>query len=43
MTSRGDEVEHGMNTVVPETGVTLDTRFLRQNVIVLPFEVSNDL
>lgn len=43
MASGGDEVEHGMHTIVPEARVTLDTRFLGQNVIVLPLEVADDL
>lgn len=43
MAGRGDEVEHGVDTVVPEAGVTLNARLLRKNIIVLPFEVANDL
>ena len=43
MASRGDEVEHGVNTIVSEAGVTLDTRLLSKNVIVLPLEVADDL
>ncbi len=43
MAGGGDEVEHGMHTVVSEAGVTLDTRFLSKNVIVLPLEVADDL
>lgn len=38
-----DEVEHGMNAVVPETRVTLDTRLLGQNIVVLPLEEANNL
>lgn len=37
-----DEVEHGMDTVVPEPRVTLDTRLLGQNVVVLPLEEADD-
>ena len=43
MAGRGDEVKHGVDTVVPEAGVTLNARLLRENVIVLPFEVANNL
>lgn len=43
MAGRGDEVEHGVDTVVPETGVTLNARLLGENIIVLPFEVANNL
>jgi hypothetical protein len=32
-----------MNTVVTEAGITLDTRFFSQNIIVLTLEVANDL
>ena len=43
MASRRDKVEEGMNTVVPEPGVTLDTRLLGQDVVVLSLEVANNL
>lgn len=43
MTRRGDKVEHGVDSVVPETGVTLDTRLLRQNIVVLSLKITNDL
>ena len=43
MTGRGDEVEKSVDTVVPEARVTLDTRLLSENVIVLAFEMANDL
>jgi hypothetical protein len=43
MTGGGDEVKHGVNTIVSKAGVTLDTRFLGKNVIVLPLQVANDL
>ena len=42
MTSGRDEVEEGMHPVVPETRVTLDTRLLREDVVVLAFEVAHD-
>lgn len=37
MTSWGNEVEKRMDTIIPEAGVTLDARFLRENIIVLTF------
>lgn len=37
-----DEVEESMNPVVAEAGVTLDTRLLREDVVVLALEVAND-
>lgn len=43
MACRGDEVEHGMDSVIPEAGVTLDTRLLGQDIIILSLEVSDDL
>lgn len=43
MASGGDEVEHGMDSVVSEAGVTLDTRLLGENVVVLSLEVADDL
>lgn len=43
MTGGSDEVEHGMDSVVPEARVTLDARLLGQDVIVLPLQVSDNL
>lgn len=43
VSSGGDKVEEGVNTVVTEAGVTLDTRLLCEDVIVLAFKVANDL
>jgi hypothetical protein len=43
MPGGGDEVKHHMDTVVPEAGVTLDTRFFGQDVIVLPLKIADDL
>ena len=43
MACRCDEVEQGMDTVIPESGVTLDTRFFREDVIILTLKMSNDL
>lgn len=37
-----DEVQESMDTVVTESWVTLDSRLLGQNVIILALEVSND-
>ena len=41
MSRRADEVEKGVDTVVPEAGITLDARFFSQDVIVLTLEVAN--
>jgi hypothetical protein len=38
-----DEVQHNVNTVVAESRVTLDTRLLGDNAIVLALEISDDL
>jgi hypothetical protein len=43
MTGRCDEVQQDVYTVVAESGVTLNTRFLCKNVIVLSLEVANNL
>ena len=43
VTGRGDEVEQSVNSVVPEARVTLDTRLLRENVVVLALEVAHNL
>jgi len=43
MARRGDEVEHGVDTVISESGVTLNTGLLGKNVIVLSLEVADDL
>lgn len=42
MAGWSDEVEKGMNTIVAETWVTLDTGLLCQNIIVLSLEVTDD-
>lgn len=42
MTGRGDEVKHGVDTVVPEARVTLDTRLFGQDVVILSLEVADD-
>jgi hypothetical protein len=38
-----DEVEQGMDTIVTEARVTLNTRLLCENVVVLPLEIANNL
>jgi hypothetical protein len=43
MTCGWDEVEQGMNTVVPETRVTLDAGLFGQDVVVLALEVTDNL
>lgn len=43
MASGSNEVEEGMNSVVPETRVSFDSRFFGKNVIILPFEIANNL
>jgi len=43
MTRRRDEVKQCMNTIVSESGITLNARFLCQDVIVLMFKVADDL
>lgn len=43
MASRRDEVEEYVYTVVAEPRVTLNTRFLCENAIVLSLEVSDNL
>lgn len=43
MTSGRDKIEESVNTVVPEPGVTLDTRLFSQDIVVLALEVANNL
>lgn len=43
MASRGDKVEEGVDTVVPEPRVTLDAGLFSQNIIVLPLQVADNL
>lgn len=40
--SWGDEVKEGVYAVVPEAGVTLDTRLLREDIVILPLEVTDN-
>lgn len=43
MARGGDEVQKSVHPVVPEAGITLDTRLLRENVIILTLEVAYNL
>lgn len=43
MAGRSDEVEKDMDTVVAEAGVTLDTRLLGKNIVILALEVTDNL
>ena len=43
MASGCDEVEEGVDTVVAESRVTLDSGLFGKNVIVLSFEEANNL
>lgn len=42
MAGRSDEVEHCMNSVVPEARVTLDARLLGKLIVVLSFKETNN-
>lgn len=42
MAGRSDKVEKGMHPVVAEAGVTLDTRLLSQDIIVLALDIASD-
>lgn len=37
-----DEIEEGVDPVVPKTGVTLDARLFRENIVVLALEIAHD-
>ena len=43
VTRGGDEVKHGMNSVVSEARVTLDPRLLGQNIVILSLEIADNL
>jgi hypothetical protein len=43
MSSGGDKVEKSVHTVIAESGVTLDTGLLGENIVVLALEVARDL
>jgi hypothetical protein len=42
VTGRSDEIEEGVNAVVAEPRISLDTRLFRENVIVLSLEITNN-
>jgi len=42
MAGRSDKVKQSVDTVIAETGVTLDTRLLCKNVIILSLKITND-
>jgi len=42
MTSRGDKVEKSMNSVVSETGVSLNSGFFSEDIIILSLQVSSN-
>jgi hypothetical protein len=39
----GDEIQKGVNPIVPETRITLNTGLLCQDIIVLAFKIANNL
>ena len=43
MASWCDKVEESMDTVVPESWITLDAGLFRQNVIILTFQIAHNL
>ena len=43
MASGGDKVEKSVNSIIPETWVSLDSGFFGENIIVLSFQVPCDL
>jgi hypothetical protein len=43
MASWSDEIKQSMDTVIAESGVTFDTGFFSQDVVVLPFEIADNL
>ena len=42
MSSRGDEVQQSVHTIIAEAGVALDTRLFGEDVVVLAFEITDD-
>jgi len=42
MASWCDKVKESMNTVIAESGVSLDTGFRCKNIIVLSLKITND-
>ena len=43
VTSWGNKIEKSMDTVIPEARVTLDAGLLRENIVILPLKVTDDL
>lgn len=43
MAGRSDEVEHGVDSVIPEVRIALDARLLREMIVVLSFKVADNL
>jgi hypothetical protein len=43
MACRSNEVEHGMDTIVPETRITLDSRLFGQDIVILSLQISDNL
>jgi hypothetical protein len=42
MAGRRDKVKEGMDSVIPEARVTLDTGLFSENIVVLPLKVANN-
>lgn len=43
MSSGRDKIEKGVNTIVAEAGITLDTGLLCKNIIILSFKIADNL
>jgi len=43
MTSGRDEVQDGVYPIIFEPGITFNARLLSQDIVILTFEVSEDL
>jgi hypothetical protein len=43
VTSGCDEVEEGMDTIITEPWVTLDTRLFSEDIIILALKIPNNL
>ena len=43
MAGGSDEVEQSVHTIVSEARITLDTRLLSKDIIVLPLQIADDL
>jgi len=42
MTGWRNEIEKRVDTIIPEAGIALNSRFFRKNIIILAFEVANN-